>query len=63
MDVDKLEKEIFVGGCVDGYDNGFEYQYQETGIQTAGTMDHSPSAAGIAWRANVRIQVQLGTAC
>ena len=43
---------------MNGYDNGFEYQYQETGIQTAGTMDHSPSAAGIAWRANVRIQVQ-----
>ena len=38
-------------------EEGKEYVYQEWGIQNAGTMDYSPSAAGISWRSSVRIQV------
>jgi hypothetical protein len=38
-------------------EDGQEYVYQEWGIQNAGTMDYSPSAAGISWKSTVRIQV------
>jgi hypothetical protein len=38
-------------------EDGKEYVYQEFGIQNAGTMDYSPSAAGISWRSTVRVQV------
>jgi hypothetical protein len=38
-------------------EEGMEYVYQEMGIQNAGTMDYSPSAAGISWKSVVRVQV------
>jgi hypothetical protein len=51
-----------LAGLVSGsafLEDGKEYVYQEFGIQNAGTMDYSPSAAGISWRSTVRVQVSL----
>jgi hypothetical protein len=55
-------EKICLAGLVSGsafLEDGKEYVYQEFGIQNAGTMDYSPSAAGISWRSTVRVQVSL----
>jgi len=57
----KQKQSGFLGLASCFLEDGREYVYKEEGIQTAGTMDFTPAAAGMSWTSTVRLQVW--TAC
>ena len=51
---------IYIVGFASGFlQEGYEYVYEESGMQHVGTMDVKPSAAGLAYRSKTTFQVQF----
>ena len=60
--IGSVTKTPLAGGvwCAGGsfLEAGLEYEYEGEMYQNTGTMDYAPSAAALAWRQKVRLQVE-----